>query len=80
MFTDEDYADAIAWQTVQDDRCPGCGQPRSESMHPDNDDAYEAKAWVCHACAAKTRKADAIADQGGPKTLGHTYLTTHLDQ
>jgi hypothetical protein len=49
---------------LTDDEC-GCGQPRSESFDPDNHNAYEAKALVCHACATRDGKAKAFTEAGG---------------
>lgn len=51
-WTDEDRALALAWQAEQRLRCPGCGQPRDESVGVHADEAYEAVARTCHGCAA----------------------------
>ena len=51
-WTDEDRALALEWQAEQRLRCPGCGQPRDESVGIHADEAYEAKARTCHGCAA----------------------------
>lgn len=55
-----DRAAAIAWQADQADVCSGCGHRLSESMAPEAEDDYEAHLLVCHACATRGRKAQAI--------------------
>lgn len=35
-----------------EEKCPRCGTPRHEGMHPDNEDRFEVKRFVCHACRA----------------------------
>lgn len=51
-WTDEDRELALEWQAEQRLRCPGCGQPRDESVGKHGFEAYEAKARTCHGCAA----------------------------
>lgn len=55
-WNDQDRAWAIALLQVEADTCPGCGQPRSESMHPDAEGGYEVDAPTrCHACTELER-------------------------
>lgn len=44
-------------------------------MALENDDAYTAKTWVCHGCAARARAADRVADVDS-RALSYTYFTT----
>lgn len=54
-----------------------CGQPRTESMHPDSEFAYDATPIRCHACAARDRKARALSGEGqGFDTAGISWLIT----
>lgn len=60
----EDADLAVEWQIEQDLKCSGCGQPRDESMDPDNARHYIAEDVRCHACAAIGRRADASKKEG----------------
>lgn len=62
LLTDDDLDEILAWFAMKDDQCPGCGQPKSESFHPDNEQAYTSRRLRCHACAA--RDADSTAYGG----------------
>ena len=73
MWTDADRFDALVWQTVDDDTCSGCGQPRTESMDPDNQGAYAAKRFVCFACEAKHRAEEQMTDRDA---LRYSYFAT----
>lgn len=53
MWTVADRLMALVWQAERDATCGGCGQPRSESMAPENRNAYEVEAYTCHACVAR---------------------------
>lgn len=37
--------------------CPGCGQPRDETMDPNAEGRFTSRALRCHACAARGRLA-----------------------
>ena len=54
---------ALEWQDWKQSLCAGCGLPRHETMHPDNERAYDAEPLKCHACAARERKGKAINGQ-----------------
>lgn len=50
-WTALDTTAALAWQAYEDSLCPGCGQPRHESMDGSAEGAYVAPPpMVCHAC------------------------------
>lgn len=53
-WTDRDRDLALGLMAWDESRHE-CGQPRAESFHPDNEDAYEASAVRCHACATGAR-------------------------
>lgn len=58
LFTEEDTEAALEWIRERDLKCPGCGQPRDESMAPENQNRYRAHPIRCHACAARERAAE----------------------
>ncbi len=62
----------------QDERCPGCGHPRSESMDPDNEDRYVARRWVCHACKARHDRSR-IASEKDPGVLSYSFFVAELE-
>lgn len=64
LYLPEDLEAVLEWQQEQDLLCPGCGQPRDETMDPELQNAYRARALRCHACAAKARKAASFGDKG----------------
>lgn len=76
MWSDQDRIDALVWQTIDDDRCPKCGQPRHESMHPANQWAYEVHRLVCHACKAVDDDIDKLSD---PKSVRFMYFVPELE-
>ena len=78
LWTDADYAAAIAWQEESNDRCPGCGQPRSESMSPENEDRYTASRYECFACRAQHERSKA-ATARDPGVAGYSYYVTTLN-
>lgn len=52
-WDDENRAWAIALLQVEADTCRGCGEPLSESTHPDAEDGYAVDLPTrCHACTA----------------------------
>jgi len=56
LWTQTDTDLAIALVEVEHQQ-HDCGHPRSETMDPDNEFAYEATPVRCHACAAIDRAA-----------------------
>lgn len=65
LFTSRDYSIAMALQEVEETTCDGCGQPRTESMAPDAEYAYETTLVRCHGCAKRSKSLDAYAESGG---------------
>jgi hypothetical protein len=66
----------VMWLAEQDLVCGGCGHRVDESMDPENEDRYTAKAVVCHACRARDRaNQEAMED---PESLSGRYWTTEL--
>lgn len=63
MPEDTDYA--LAWQVLEREKCPDCGEPHTESMTPGSDDAYTVTALRCFGCKAKARAADGFDDRDG---------------
>lgn len=54
VWSTADQWAALEWQRTQDLKCPGCGQPVTESMLDEDDaPAYEVETRRCHACKAK---------------------------
>ena len=58
MWTEPDRIAALAWQAEQALRCAGCGHPLDETMSPEAEGAWRARALRCHACAARARALD----------------------
>jgi hypothetical protein len=46
----------IAWQTLQDETHPGCGQPIWLSMAPDNWIEFDVESQMCYACEATDKR------------------------
>jgi hypothetical protein len=62
----EDRQAALDFQRTEEAKCPGCGQPRAESMLDlDDAPAYVAELRTCHACAAVAMEEKAFADANG---------------
>lgn len=61
-WADDDQAWAIALLEYEADICSGCGQPRSESMSPDNEFRYRSTVLRCHGCAAVARESENLVD------------------
>lgn len=76
MWLPEDLAEQLAWQAEQRAKCDGCGQPKDESMNPDNDGAYEVTALRCHSCAAMSAKSKTYSDMSS----AGLYLSPHLSR
>lgn len=52
VFLDSDRWLALADQRIEDEKCPGCGHPRTRAWHPDMGGYYEATIHQCFACEA----------------------------
>ena len=57
MWLPEDTEWALVWQEAQDDKCAGCGHPRSETMNP-NGPEYDVTPLRCRACEPKEAAAE----------------------
>lgn len=61
---------AQALTVYEDSLCEGCGQPRSQSMAPENEYRYHADVPIrCHACTAISARAAEYADARHPRAL-----------
>ncbi len=58
VWTFTDRVLAAASILVEDMRCPGCGQPKSESWNPDSEGYYEVKEATCQGCAEVHRASE----------------------
>lgn len=56
--------------------CSGCGRPRHETFDPANEQAYEAEAQRCHACATRDRKTTMWREDENADTSG-VYFAIH---
>lgn len=65
LWLETDRALALALAAIEADACPGCGQPRTESMQPHAAYAYKAAALRCHGCAAIRTETARIDDPAG---------------
>lgn len=66
-WLDGDFVAALEWQAYEDGKCPGCGQPASESMADEDDSpAYEAEALRCHACKVRSITEREASNDGDP--------------
>lgn len=63
LWTDDDRDWALALQAYEADLC-ACGQPRAESMSPDNEFGYDATPLRCHACAAVAKGGERFSEPG----------------
>lgn len=58
-WDDESRAWVFALISDEEERCRGCGHPRSESMDPTSEGRWSVEPVRCHACTAQLRKARA---------------------
>ena len=65
LWTHEDRMWALAHDHIEQDRCTGCGHPRSESTDKTADDQYRGHTVRCHACKAQAWAAEAVDDKSG---------------
>lgn len=77
-WSEEDLGYALAWQAEQDAQCSGCGEPRDESMNPDNETLYAASTTRCYSCAAMARKGKSLAEGG--MEAGGVFLGVRLQR
>lgn len=77
LWTAEDRAWAIALLEHEADACSGCGQPRSESMDPENEFRYEPTVLRCHACKTVAREADSLSESKA--NLKGLMIGVHLE-
>ena len=56
MWTSEDTQAVLDYLQERSMTCPGCGLPRDETMDPEADGFFRARALRCHACAAMARE------------------------
>lgn len=69
-WTESDRAWALALGEVHADTCAGCGQPRSESTHPESEGTYEAvDPTRCHSCTVVQHQQDEYAKRGDISAL-----------
>lgn len=73
----EDTEAALGYLREQAMLCPGCGQPRDESMTPEAERAYRSRAMRCHACAAREREQQRFSKQAHEE--GGLYFTVERD-
>lgn len=55
-WLDSDRWLALAAQRVDDEKCAGCGEPRSLAWQMDPDSYYDAVVYECQACAVVQEK------------------------
>lgn len=75
MWTQDDTDAAVDWMLDQNDRCPGCGRPHTETTSPDAQGAYDVEAKVCHCCLAGTTVSKAWQESRGDD-MGAIYFRT----
>jgi predicted Fe-S protein YdhL (DUF1289 family) len=78
-WPEADQRAALEWQAYQASVCEGCRRPVSESFAPEMDDKYHVEVVVCHACAARERKAQVMAETqntDAPLLAGLRYIVT----
>jgi hypothetical protein len=62
-WTEEDRALMLARDAYLATLCRGCGQPKDQAWHPDNEGWYEVSAsFECHACTALRREGNPSAE------------------
>jgi len=61
-WPEDDQDKALAFDKFDDDRCPGCGNPLSETTDMTFRAEWVAETVGCHACRVK----DAKSDRPGP--------------
>lgn len=59
LFTEQDTEEALALQQLDDESCPGCGQPIVDAYDPANERRYDVHKPICFACRARERASHA---------------------
>ena len=65
LWTAEDRMFALADDHIRQDRCSGCGHPKSETTDKAADDRYRGHTVRCHACKAMSWAGEAVDDKAG---------------
>ena len=52
----------MAWQAADDDKCPGCSNPMSDSTEFDKRTMWQVETVTCHACKMRAAKSDGASD------------------
>lgn len=68
---------ALAWDELDRNPCPGCGQSAHESTDPANRLKYVAEIVRCHACTAK--RAEEQAAQQENKQPGYYVIVNRKE-
>lgn len=55
---------ALALQEAESGLCRDCGQPLTESTHPDHEFSYDASVARCHGCTAASRRMKSVQEGG----------------
>lgn len=72
-WDDVERAWAVMLIDVEADSCTGCGQPLSETLHPDAYEGYDAGfPAVCQGCKALHRRQDDYGDDKDLRSLRFT--------
>lgn len=80
-WTAGDRALLLAYADYETKLCPGCGHPKAEAWHTDNDGFYEADEPItCHACTAQARAAAESAKDFKPVEYLGAHYTRPADQ
>lgn len=66
---------ALAWQQLEDRKCPGCGGDRAETMDPANEDRYSGYLATCFKCLATKQPLDEYSKQTGSTAGVYGYST-----
>lgn len=74
---ERDWLMQRAYQAHLDSLCPGCGQPRHESMLRENTGAYQATKMRCHSCDAIAAVVE--ADRDSDRVTRKSALYYHAD-
>jgi hypothetical protein len=72
LWLPEDTEEVLAYLREKAQLCPGCGQPRENTMDPEAEGQWRSRALRCHACTAKARAAEQFAQAKAPSGLYFT--------
>lgn len=66
MWTQDDRGYAMAWQSIEDGKCPcGCGYPVDESTDPANENLFDGHTRRCFAGKAREAALQSVDDTAG---------------